>query len=57
MLSIQYLLFLTTVIYKLVYFSFPGGTVVKNPLASAGDERDVDWIPGWRRSPGAEMVT
>ena len=51
------LLFLTTVIYKLVYFSFPGGAVVKNPPASAGDERDVDWIPGRRRSPGAEMVT
>ena len=29
---------------------FPGGTVVKNPLASAGDARDVGSIPGTRRS-------
>ena len=26
--------------------------VVKNPSASAGDIRDLGWIPGWRRSPG-----
>ena len=29
---------------------FPGGTVVKNPLASAGDARDVGSIPGTGRS-------
>ena len=29
-----------------------GGSVVKNPPASAGDERDMDSIPGWGRSPG-----
>ena len=23
--------------------------VVKNPLANAGDTRDMAWIPGWRR--------
>ena len=28
---------------------FPGGTVVKNPPAKLGD---VDFIPGWGRSPG-----
>ena len=28
---------------------FPGGSVVKNPLANAGDE---GLIPGWGRSPG-----
>ena len=28
---------------------FPGGTVVKNPPAKRGD---VDFIPGWGRSPG-----
>ena len=28
---------------------FPGGSVVKNPPASAGD---VGLIPGWGRSPG-----
>ena len=26
--------------------------LVKNPPASAGDERDMDSIPGWGRSPG-----
>ena len=28
------------------------GLVVKNPLANAGDIRDVDSIPGLGRSPG-----
>ena len=28
--------------------------VVKNPPASAGDIRDADLIPGFRRSPGKE---
>ena len=28
---------------------FPGGSVVKNPLANAGDGSS---IPGWGRSPG-----
>ena len=31
---------------------FPGGPVVKNPLANAGDARDVGSIPGLGRSPG-----
>ena len=31
---------------------FPGGTMVKNPPANAGDVRDVDLIPGLERSPG-----
>ena len=26
--------------------------VVKNLPASAGDKRDMDWIPGWGRAPG-----
>ena len=30
---------------------FPGGAVVKNPPANAGDIRDTDLIPGWGRSP------
>ena len=30
---------------------FPGGTVVKNPSASEGDETDAGSIPGSRRSP------
>ena len=31
---------------------FPGGTVVENPPANAGDTRDMGSIPGSRRSPG-----
>ena len=31
---------------------FPGGSVVKNLPASAGDTRDVGSIPGSKRSPG-----
>ena len=32
--------------------SFPGDSVVKNPLASTGDTRDAGSIPGLGRSPG-----
>ena len=32
--------------------SFPGGPVVKNLPANAGDSKDTDSIPGWGRSPG-----
>ena len=31
---------------------FPGGAVVKNPPANAGDARDVNSIPASGRSPG-----
>ena len=31
--------------------------VVKNPAASAGDARDMGWVPGSGRSPGADSVT
>ena len=30
---------------------FPGGAVVKNPSANAGDTRDVSSIPGLERFP------
>ena len=33
---------------------FPGGSVVKNPAANAGDSRDAGSIPGSGRSPGKE---
>ena len=36
-------------IYIYMYMGFPGGTVVKNPPANAGDAVS---IPGWERSPG-----
>ena len=32
--------------------SLPGGTVVKNPPANAGDTGDLGSIPGSVRSPG-----
>ena len=35
-----------------VLWGFPGGMVVKDPAANAGDARDVGSIPGPRRSPG-----
>ena len=31
---------------------FPGGSMVKNPPANAGDTRDMGLIPGSGRSPG-----
>ena len=31
---------------------FPGGSVVKNLPAEAGESRDSGSIPGWGRSPG-----
>ena len=35
-------------------WGFPGGTVVKNLPANAGDVRDTGSIPGLGRSPGGE---
>ena len=35
-----------------LYRSFPGGTVLKNLLANAGDIEDASLIPGLGRSPG-----
>ena len=37
--------------------AFPGGSVVKNSLASAGDTGSVGLIPGWGRSPGGGHTT
>ena len=34
-----------------IYMRFPGGTVVKNLPANAGDLRDMGSIPGLGRSP------
>ena len=36
---------------------FPGGAVVKNPPASAGDTRDVGSIPGQEDPLEEEMAT
>ena len=35
----------------LLWLGFPGGSVIKNPPANAGD---ADLIPGLGRSPGEE---
>ena len=35
---------------------FPGGAVVKNPPANAGEARDASLIPGLERSPGVGMA-
>ena len=38
--------------FTLPFTGFPSGTVVKNPLANAGNARDVGLILGLGRSPG-----
>ena len=41
----------TTEWFSLVTRSFPGDKVIKNPLTSVGDARDVASIPGVRKIP------
>ena len=41
-------------IYLAFMLGFPGGAVVKNPPANAGDPRNKGLIPGLGRSPGIE---
>ena len=36
--------------------SFPGGEVVRNLPANAGDSRDMGWIPGFGRSSGVGNI-
>ena len=48
----QTALSLTNPPFNTEYNYFPGGTVVMNPPANAGDARDVGLIPGSGRSPG-----
>ena len=46
-------IYLITIINNYMIFKgFPGGSVVKNPPANAGDLRDAGSIPGLGRSPG-----
>ena len=35
-----------------IKMGFPGGTMVKDPPANAGDARDVGSVPRLRQSPG-----
>ena len=39
------------------FMGFPGGSVIKNPPANAGNARDVGSIPWSGRSSEKEMVT
>ena len=45
-------LFLSEIVLVLLKMGFPGGLVVKNPPANAGDPGDGGLIPGSGRSPG-----
>jgi len=40
------------IILPLTNLCYPGGSVVRNPLAKEGDAGDMDSIPGLARSPG-----
>ena len=42
-----------TLLLPWLLWGFPGGSVVKNPPANAGDTGDAVAIPGSRRSPRA----
>ena len=50
--------FIYTCVYIYIYThiiytcGFPGGTIVKNPPANAGDTKDTSLIPGSGRFPG-----
>ena len=48
-----YIFTLTYVSINGIYICFPGGTVVKNLPANAGDERGAGSIPESGSSPGA----
>ena len=39
----------------IVVWDFPGGSVVKNPPANAGDAREAGLIPGSGKSPGVGL--
>ena len=43
--------YISTFSYHFFHVGLPGGVVVKNPPANAGDIKDVGLIPGWGRSP------
>ena len=51
----NYIINLSPILYSIslsYYLGFLGGSVVKNPLASAGDAEDLGSIPGSGRFPG-----
>ena len=39
-------------VFSSQYLCFPGGSVLKNPPANAGDSGDASLIPGLARTPG-----
>ena len=48
---------ITFSVLSVVFLDFPGGTVVKNLPANAGDARDVGLIPGQEDPLEKEMAT
>ena len=44
----------TYIIWEVKITGFPGGALIKNPPANAGDARDIGSIPGSGRSRGEE---
>ena len=48
---------ITSSVLCVVFLNFPGGTVVKNLPANAGDARDVGLIPGQEDPLEKEMAT
>ena len=48
LISVRFDVYYETVLCQ----GFPGGTMVKNRPANAGDARDMGLIPGLGRSPG-----
>ena len=46
-----------SLVYVLTWNDFPGGSVVKNTPANAGDSGDTGLIPGLGRSAEKEMAT
>ena len=52
----SFLLFSLLLGFGVRIWSLPGGTVVKNTSANAGDTRDMGLIPGLERSPGEGNV-
>ena len=56
----NYIINLSPILYSIslsYYLGFLGGSVVKNPLANAGDAEDLGSIPGSEDSLEKEMAT
>ena len=47
----------TYIIWEVKITGFPGGALIKNPPANAGDARDIGSIPGSGRSRGEDSLS